>query len=134
MNTLTKNLIAALVALIIVFGFYASTHQQSTSKFGDVTNYSPLPVDPTDSSVVCGPTSGLLLATSSAGRPLVYLSNASTTSTAQVYLGMGHAAVVSSGLMMPANTTIGLNQGSVFLKAIYCIASASTTVSISAVN
>ena len=130
MTTLTKNLIALVIALFGVFGFYAFIHQQ-TVRLGDGTNYNPLPVDPTDSAVLCTSSSGLLLATSSAGRPLVYISNAGAV---PIYLGMGHAAVATSGLMIPANSTFKLDNGSIFLKAIYCISASNATATISAVN
>lgn len=128
-----KNIIITITLVFIaIFGLYAFTHQQSTSKFGSVNNY-PLAVNPTDTSVVCGPQSGLLLATSTLSRPLVYLSN-TATSTMQVFLGMGKAASINNGLMIPANNVRQLDSQNVFFGAIYCIANASTTVSISSVN
>lgn len=132
MTTIQKIITSAIIAgaiiiLLVTFG-------GAKSKLGDVTNYNPLPygTNVTDTGVLCTNSSGLLLATSTLSRSLVYLSNESTTTP--IFLGMGNTAALHKGLMIPANTTLTLNQNTIYLGAIYCIASTNSTTTISAVN
>jgi hypothetical protein len=132
MTTTEKIITVALVCLTLAFGAYVLT-RPSGQTFGGVSNYNPLPSTfVTDSAVNCTTSSTLLLATSSASRPFLYVSNDSANA---VFLGMNSSGVakIYSGLMIPASTTIQLSSS--YLGAIYCIGLGTpATTSISYIN
>ena len=118
----------ALIAITLFTGMYFGT----TKSFGDVTNYNPIQAGQvTNTGVLCGTTSTLLMATSSAGRPFVSISNLSAIA---VYLGFGNSAALFQGKMIPASTTIELSTNSIYMGAIYCIASSNASTSEAYVN
>ena len=131
MNKILITIVATVVILVGAVFVVKTLVPSSTGKFGDTTNYNPLPYAPTNSSVLCATTPTLLLATSSAGRPFVSISNISAQG---IYLGFNNTAALYQGMMIPASTTITLPQGSIPMNAIYCIGYANSSTSISAVN
>ena len=126
-KTITSLII---VSLLFICGYFLVNRGMNKPVFGDTTNYNPLSSGTvTNTSVACNTTQTLLLATSSAGRPFVSISNNSAYTE---NLGLGNSAVANSGIMIPASTTITLNQNSIYLGQIMCIATggiATTTMS-----
>lgn len=130
MSDTIKIIIGVVVGVVVATGAFLVFHPTSTAKFGDVTNYNQMSV-PTAGGILCGTTPTLLVATSSAGRPFVSISNLS--SSAAIYVGYGTAALYT-GIMIPASTTITMNQNSINYSALYCIAGSSASTSLSYVN
>jgi hypothetical protein len=130
MSDTVKIIIAGLAGVIIATGAFLVFKPTTSSKFGDVTNYNQMSL-PTAGGVLCGTTPTLLMATSSAGRPFVSISNLS--STAAIYVGYGTAALYT-GIMIPASTTVTMNQLSINYSALYCIAGTNASTSLSYVN
>ena len=128
-----QNIIIGILAVIAVLTgvsvFKTVPSAQTQTKFGDVSNYNTMSV-PTASGVLCGNTSTLLLATSSAGRPFVSISNLSATN---VYVGYDSASLYT-GIMIPASSTITMNQNSINYHALYCIAASNASTSLDYVN
>ena len=130
MNKILITIVATVVILVGAVFVVKTLVPSSTGKFGDTTNYNPL-VSPTSTSVVCATTPTMLLATSSAGRPFVSVSNLAAQA---IYLNYGNTAALYQGIMVPASTTITLNQSSTYLGAIYCIGYANSSTSLESVN
>jgi hypothetical protein len=133
MSDTIKIIIGVIVGVVVATGAFLVFHPTSTAKFGDTTNYNPLPYNPVSTGVLCNTTSTLLLATSSAGRPFVSISNLASNA---IYISENNTpAAAYTGIMIPASTTITLSQISNYLGAINCIAPSGTaSTSISAVN
>lgn len=73
----------------------------------------------TSGSVLCGNASStLLVGTSTSGRNLMYISNASPLS---VFLGLGKdITATTTGVLLPASTTMRFDSTGSFAGAIYC--------------
>lgn len=128
-----KITVCIVITLLIILGAFSidqSLHKKKVV-YGDVSNFNPLPASPTETGVLCGTSQVQLLATSSAGRPFASISNLAGFA---IYLGFGNSATLYKGIMVPASTTITLNQGALYLGQIMCISTASASTSISAVN
>lgn len=129
MQNPTKIIISTIAAVVLVIGAFVFV-QNTNTRFGDVQSYNPLPSTfVSDTGVLCANTSTLLLATSSAGRPFLQISNDSASA---VFLGMNSSGIakVYQGVMIPASTTVSLTPS--YLGSIYCISlgsSASTSLS-----
>lgn len=123
-----KNIIIAILASLVLFGGGYMLYKPAKTAYGttNVTLYTPFK----STGVLCGSnTSTLLVATSSSGRNLITISNASAQT---VFLGMGVPAVAYQGTMLAASTTMTLNANGSYGGAIYCLglgATASTSIS-----
>ena len=128
-----KILIAIIGTVVILVGavIILKDVQGTGGKYGDVTNFNPLPYTPTSTGILCGTTPTLLLDTSSAGRPFVSISNISSQN---IYLGFNNTAVLYTGLTLQASTTVQLSQLAIPYNAVYCIAASSASTTLSAVN
>lgn len=133
MTTFQKTITSLIiVSLLFICGYVLVNRGMNKPVFGDTTNYNPLQAGTiTNTGVLCGSTSTLLLATSSAGRPYVSISNLSSQA---VYLGFGNSASLFQGIMIPASTTKEFSTNSIYLGAIYCIASSNASTSEAYVN
>lgn len=106
---------------ILAFGFIAlaiyfyAFSLQSAKATSNIAQYIPMK----SGAVLCpSGASTLLLATSSSGRNLAYLSNDSGTG---VFLGFGVPAATSTGTLLNASTTIRMDATGSYAGAIYCL-------------
>lgn len=120
----TSYSIFLLIGIALVLYFYAfSTPKQAHATINESVS------SMTSSSTLCASnTSTLLIATSSSGRNLAFISNDGATA---VFLGFGVPAVNYKGYLLSASSTLRFDSVGSFSGAIYCSglgANASTSI------
>lgn len=121
----TTFALIATVALIVLgtLLFLEKSSSTPAQTFGDINRLTNV----TNTSVACGTSDTLVLATSS-GRQYVAITNTSAT---PVYLALGTTAVGSNGIYLGASGgAFEINQDNLFTGAIHCIASSTAIVGV----
>lgn len=125
MKTLQLPLgILSIAALLLAFYFYAFSLNQAHAT-NSIAEYVPM----TSGAVSCPiGASKLLMATSSSGRNLAYISDDSATG---VYLGLGVPAATSTGVLLNASTTMRFDATGSYAGAVYCMSNGSAAATTS---
>lgn len=128
-----KNTIAIilLTAVLVAGGMFALEHRSASQapvkdpSLGEI-GLNRFTVAPTNTSVLCGQTSTLVIATSTSRGYLAIVNDASST---PIYLAIGRPAVLNKGIRLSAagGSYEMLPSDNLFTAAVYCIASAPST-------
>lgn len=129
MKTLQLPLsILSIGAILLTFYFYAFAIQPAHAT-NSIAEYVPM----TQGAILCpSGASKLLLATSTSGRNLAFISDDSAVG---VYLGLGVPAATSTGVLLNASSTMRMDATGSYAGSIYCMsAGAAATTSYSDSN
>lgn len=105
--------ILAIVGVLLTFYFYSVSIQMAHAT-NSIAQYVPM----TSGSVLCPfGASKQLMGSSSSGRNLAYISNDSAVG---IYLGLGVPAATSSGVLLPASTTMKFDATGSYAGVVSC--------------